>query len=90
MNFWRELWEEIRYGLGGQPKPEWTYTPITSDPDYQERQRLQKEKRRLLLKHELMQLTEDIDNLRDACEKMQARHTEFEQRHQPTPESRQK
>lgn len=80
MGFWREMWEEIRYGPGGRPQPEWTII-LNDDPDSQERQRLRKEKRRLELKHELLQLTEDIDNLRDDCEKMQARHQEFEQRH---------
>lgn len=79
MNFWRELWEEIRYGPGGRPKLEWTV--VDNDPDWEERWRLRNEKRELEAKLELMQLTEDIDNLRDACEKMQARHQEFEQRH---------
>jgi hypothetical protein len=88
MNFWRELWEEIRYGPGGRPEPECTFTYPPIDPDWPQRQRLRHEKRQLELKLELMQLTEDIDNLRDACEKMQARHTEFEQRHQSTHESR--
>lgn len=78
MGFWHNLF--------AIPQSEWEYTPVhTDDPDWQERQQLQKEKQRLQKKLELMQLTEDIDGLRDACEKMTLRHQEFEQRHQNQP-----